>query len=407
MEIVYGVHAHPQTVVSNCVGQLRDPSNAKLAIAFCGGKHPPRPVRMALRQELGDGCPVVGGAAAGAISQAGFGYTGLELILAVFYEDDPTPDFSVVARLDAGERAAGRELGARLANSAPTDSVIALFYDSVAASGAGPPTLHPAAPLVEGFYEGLGRTDVHVVGAGLLTDLPLSGGWVFDGDGVVKHGAVAVAFPAEIGAVTTIMHGCRPVSAFMEVTRAEGAVVHELDGRPALAVLEEMIGVKFSGPDARNITLLATLGRKHGDRYAAFDEKAYVNRLILGADPESGAITMFEPDFGVGTRVQIMARDNGLMIESIRDGVAEIARQVGQRKLLFTLYLDCAGRASASTGAPVEEAAVAIEASRDLGPMLGFYSGVEIAPVGAGAGADGLSRPLDWTAVMSALYWRD
>lgn len=406
MDIVYALHAHAASAVSACVAQLTAPGSARLAVAFCGGKHPPHVMRQALGEALGD-CPIVGGAAAGAISRDGFGYSGFELILAVFYDDDPIPDFSVTDRLEQGERRAGRELGERLRNRATDGNVIALFYDSVAKSGDGPPVLHPAAPLVEGFYDGLGRTDAHVVGAGLLTDLPLSGGWVFDGEGVIEHGAVAIVFPPEIGAVTEIMHGCRPVSDFMEITRVDGAVVFELDGQPALTALEDRIGVRFDGADAQSITLLATLGQKHGDPFAPFDEKAYVNRLILGADRNAGSITMFEPDFESGAKVQIMARDNGLMLDSVRQGVAAIEREINGRRPLLSLYLDCAGRASAATGAPAEEAEIAVEASAGLGPMLGFYSGVEIAPVGLAAGGDGVSRPLDWTAVMSALYWRN
>lgn len=408
MNIVYGIHASAEAVVGQCVAQLDGGAAATLVVAFCGGKHPPDAIRRALTDSLGD-CPVVGGAAAGAISRDGFGYSGFELILAVFRPGDPTPTYSVTDRLAAGERQAGRDLGARLRNQATSENVVALFYDSVSGPAAGGlgPILHPAAPLVDGFYEGLGQTDVHLVGAGLLTDLPLSGGWVFDGEGVIKHGAVALVFPPEIGAVTEIMHGCRPVSAFLEITRVDGPVVFELDGRPALTALEEMIGVQFEGAEAQNITLLATLGQKHGDRFAPFDEQAYVSRLILGADRDAGSITMFEPDFAVGSQVQIMARDNGLMLESVRRGVAEIERLIEGRRPLLSFYLDCAGRASASTGAPSEEAEIAVASSDALGPLLGFYSGVEIAPVGLAVGGTGMSRPLDWTAVMSALYWRD
>lgn len=406
MKIVYAVHAHAETAVAQCVTQLDATGPARLVVAFCGGKHAPGAVRAAIAAALG-ACPVVGGAAAGAISRDGYGYSGFELILAVFYDGDPIPAFSTTDRLKGDERRAGRELGERLRNRVSDANVVALFYDSVAASGGGPPVLHPAAPLVEGFYEGLARTDIHLVGAGLLTDLTLSGGWVFDGEGVIEHGAAALVFPPEIGAVTAIMHGCRPVSAFMEITRIEGPEVFELDGQPALATLEQMIGHSFEGAEAQNITLLATLGQKHGDPFAPFDEKAYVNRLIVGADRAAGSITIFEPDFVQGAKIQVMARDNGLMLDSVRRGVAEIEGLMNGRRPLFSLYLDCAGRASASTGAPAEEAEIAIDASAGLGPMLGFYSGVEIAPVGLEAGGTGVSRPLDWTAVMSALYWRD
>ncbi len=381
-----------------CVEQLGALPRPELVVAFCGGRHAPEVVRKALSDALGD-CPIVGGAAAGAISRDGFGVSGFELILAAFLPGDPTPEVVQANGLDGDERAAGLALGRMARPHLSEDRVVAIFYDSVA-DPAGP-RLHPAAPLVNGFYEGAGREDAHVVGGGLLTDMNLSDGWVFTGDGVAKHGAAALIFPKEIGAFTAVMHGCRPVSAFLEITRVEGAEVFELDGRPALDLLEEMLGVKLNPSNQESLSLLATLGRKHGDPFAPFDENAYVNRLILGASRERRSITIFEPDFGVGERVQIMARDNRLMLESVAAGVAGIERRAAGKRVLLSLYIDCAGRASARSGAESEEAEVAVNASPALGPLLGFYSGVEIAPVAA------RSSPLDWTAVLSTLYWRD
>ncbi len=53
-------------------------------------------------------------------------------------------------------------------------------------------------------------------------------------------------------AETEILHGCRPVSAFMEITRIEGATVYELDGEPALKVIERMLGLPIGGGAGRN-----------------------------------------------------------------------------------------------------------------------------------------------------------
>jgi len=142
---------------------------------------------------------------------------------------------------------------------------------------------------------------------------------------------------------------------------------------------------------------VATLGQKQGDQFAAFDENAYVNRLILTSNRERGSVTLFEPDFACGNTVQIMSRDNSLMIESVRHGVAASNQVIGRGDGLLSLYIDCAGRASARSGSPVEEAAVVIESIDHSIPLAGFYSGVEIAPF------SGYSRPLDWTGLLAVL----
>src|SRR5271166_562158 len=54
-------------------------------------------------------------------------------------------------------------------------------------------------------------------------------------------------------------------------------------GQPALQVIEKRLGL----PVDANLSLVATLGQKTGDRYAPYSEKNYVNRLILRVCPET------------------------------------------------------------------------------------------------------------------------
>ena len=397
VQIACAKHASAGAVVAQCRTQL-GPVRPQLLLVFCGGKHDPEAILTALRASFGANVPVVGGSAAGVIWRDGLGYSGLELGIAAFAPDDAVPRIVVAGDLLSDERAAGRNLGARIAAVAADDAVVLLLYDSVATTT--PLRLHPASDLVAGITDGLGGKPVCLLGGGLLTDMNLSDGWVFHDDAVAKHMAAALVFPAAVVEETEILHGCRPVSTFMEITRVDGAEVFELDGEPALEVIERMLGLPIEGTVARDLSLIATLGEKQGDPFAPYDENAYVNRLILGADRATGAITLFEPDFRQGTRVQIMSRDNGLMLESVTNGVATINRAVQGRDCMLAIYIDCAGRGSARSGAVIEEADLV---RRDLDPaipLLGFYSGVEIAPF------VGYSRPLDWTGVLTVLCRR-
>jgi hypothetical protein len=185
----------------------------------------------------------------------------------------------------------------------------------------------------------------------------------------------------------------------MEITRIEGAEVFELDGEPALAVIERMLNLSLGGPEGHDLTLLATLGEKQGDPFAPYDENAYVNRLIVTSNRVTGSVTLFEPDFRRGTMVQIMSRDNSLMLQSVQDGIAVANAAVPAGRRLLNLYIDCAGRASARSGAAVEEAEMVMRGLDPATPLIGLYSGVEIAPF------DGYSRPLDWTGVLTTLSY--
>jgi hypothetical protein len=396
MHIAHGRHSSAAKVVEQCAQQL-GPISPRMLLAFCGGKHDGATVLRAIQATFGEEVPVVGGSAAGVIWHDGLGYSGLELGLAAFVDEDVLPTIVATHDLDEGERVSGRRLGARIADVAGDDAVVLLFYDSVASSA--PLRLHCGSPLVAGVEAGLGSRRVRLIGGGMLTDMNLSDGWVFDGRRVAKHALVALVFPASVAEETTILHGCRPVSTFMEITRIDGAEVYELDGRPALEVIEQMLRVRLNGAGGQDLSLLATLGVKQGDPFAPYDEKAYVNRLILRTSRATGSVTLFEPDFERGTRVQVMARDNALMLDSVRNGVAAL-NHLDRRGRLFALYIDCAGRASARSGANVEEAELVGLGLDPAVPMLGFYSGVEIAPFA------GYSRPLDWTGVLTVLRRR-
>jgi hypothetical protein len=398
VRVGYGKNADPYVVVRQAVDCLGGLSSPKLIMAFAGGKLDPFAVRAALRNEFGP-VPVVGGSAAGAISRRGLGYSGFELGLVAF--DDPTivPEVIVGRDLDRGEALAGAAVGARVRAAVADKATVLLLFDSVAS--AQPPRLHHASSIVSGFNHAVGNAPIQLFGGGLLTDMNMSGAWVFDGEGVRKHALIALVFPPSVEAETVILHGCRPVSTFMDITRIEGATVYELDNEPALRVIERMLGLPIGGGRGQELSLIATLGQKQGDPYAPYDENAYVNRLILSADPQTGSITLFEPDFERGTQVQIMSRDNGLMLDSVRRGIIAMNDALTGHDNLLGLYIDCAGRASVRSGSAEEEAELVVQGLDPRLPLLGFYSGVEVAPF-----SEGQSRPLDWTGVLTVLRRR-
>jgi hypothetical protein len=357
------------------------------ALAFCSGQHNPDVILRELREVLGE-IPVVGGATYGAITSDHLGYTGYECAVGVFGVPLPAENLVTGRGLEEGERDTGVRLGEKMAQWG-SEAPVLMFYDSVRSSGP-PPDLHLASRLLDGVYDGLDGSDPFLIGAGTFTD-QFRDGYVFAGQEVLRHSAVAVRMPGEWDTHTTITHGCIPVSSFREITRAEGPVVYELDGEPALDVLIDMLG----SANEADIPLELTLGQKQGDPYAPDDESAFVNRLIIGTDPGERSVRLFEADFEEGSRVQIMSRDNREMLDSTRRRTNQLARELDGTEQAFALYIDCAGRTSSFCGAEEEEAGIVQRLLPERLPLLGFYSGTEIAPL------RGRSQPLDYTGVLT------
>lgn len=377
--------------------QLEPAGSAGWGLAFCGGRHDQEAVLKELHLQLGK-IDIVGGAAVGTITNSSLGYSGYECAVAAFPASLPKPTLITGNGLDSGELEVGRQLGAKLRDVAHEGDTVLLFYDSVQTGP--PPVLYVGSRLMEGLYQGLGDKQLKLIGAGTVGDHQLASSYVFNGCQGAKHSVVAAVLPSVVQSYTTIMHGCIPVSTFMEITRIEGAVLYELDGRPALDVLQEMMGQQGGQPTTDNLSLVMTIGEKHGEPYAPYDESLYVNRLILSANPAEGSVTLFEADFQVGSKIQIMSRDNLLMLESVQTRTQNLLASL-QETPIFALYIDCAGRTSVFSGAEREEASVVQATLGPEIPLLGFYSGVEIAPL------LGRSRPLDWTGVLTLFTLRN
>lgn len=395
-----GMALETPDVVQQCLASAelsREAGKLAWALAFCGGRHDPDVFCAGLRSGLGS-IPVLGGAAVGTITASSLGYSGYEAAVALFPEELPLLAIHDQELEGVDEFAAGRKLGETL-SVYPDGSVILLFYDSV--KSANPVQLHIGSRLLDGIYDSLGDKPLHIVGGGTLADFNFSGAYVFDGRNAQTHCVVAAVLPTAIAAHTRIFHGCVPASSFMTITRIEGAVVYELDGRPALDVLKSILGEDFFSERGGQLTLTATLGAKQGNLFAPYDESAYVNRLILSHNPADGSITLFEPDFTVGSRIQVMSRNNSLMLDSIRAAGEVVRNECADKSLLLGLYVNCAGRSSMVSGADTEEAGVLFDDLKATMPLLGFYSGVEFAPVSE------RSRPLDWTGVLTVLYRKD
>lgn len=362
------------------------------ALAFGGGRHDPGLLLSGLRSVVGD-IPVVGGSAVGLITARGASMTGFECGLILFGES--LAPGAIVAETGLCEtRATGKRLGTALRSACPDATTILLLYDSV--HSVSPLQLHRAEPLVEGFREGLDGLSAAVIGAGTIGDLHMETSVIYNGRASAQHSAIAIAMPAGLASHIRITHGCYPASDFMTITRIDGAQVLELDGRPALSVAAERLDVSLEEmAQLSPLTHPLTLGEKQDPPFAPFADEAYKNRLVVGADADSGALILFEADFAVGTRVQLMDIDPKRMVDSAREQTERLLSELGQATPVFGLYIDCLGRSMALSGVDEDESAPVRGLIGSRCPLLGFLSGVEIAPV------RGHSRPLDWTGVLA------
>ena len=164
------------------------------------------------------------------------------------------------------------------------------------------------------------------------------------------------------------------------VTRSEGNVLHELDGKPALKLYKEYLGEKAKDLPASGLLFPLSL------RASSKDEKFLV-RTLLAVDHEKNTLT-FAGDIPKGYLAQLMKADFERLIGGAANAttmVAENGAPVGSDALVVAI--SCVGRRLV-LGERIEEEVEAVLDAMPKGQtshITGFYSYGELSPYASGA----------------------
>ena len=362
-----------------------------LVLVYATEKHDPAQLRDGIRSVVGPKARLIGGYSMGIITNDRLGYAGYQVELAAIASDTMRVDMFIETGLVDREREVGVVLGEQIKSQRyKGDPNLLLMYDSVKRSAAEGLALNLATPLIAGVTQALG-TWPPAAGVGMMGSMQWNPTYQWFDDRIEQRSAMALVLSGGVRLDTIIMHGCRPAGGYHTITRAEGPAVIEIDGKPALEVISQLLGPE-SDKDWEDFPLFVTLGVNKGDKFGPFREEDYANRLVMAVDKERGALIMFEDDLRAGYDVQLMRRSIDFAYVGRRAN--DLLARVGDRTPFFALYIDCAGRASAYCGTEREEAEEVQRVMRSRMPLLGMYSGVEIAKVGPDMQA------LDWTGVL-------
>ena len=374
-------------------GGIRRPD---FVFSFCGGNIDCEAFFQGIQSVVGDTVNIIGGSAIGVLTHNDLSYENYPAGCAVLQSDSLQYKVSVVSDLNKDEKLAGMKLAQQMSLEAD-EKPLFIFYDSVKKSPTEktPPVMNASSPLIEGIEE-INDSPIQIAGAGLIGDYSFNPVKLLCGSYVGSQSVVGAVLKGSFKTYFKIMHGLTPLNGvYHTITSVEDSIIYEVDGKPVVKMIDDIYGNE--NWQNQNPVQLVSIGVNYGEKYAKPKESNYVNRLITGVLPGGKGICLFEPDFEKGAEVQFMLRNNGEMIRSAKNNSLELMNQIESdgRKAVWGLYIDCAGRTAYVSNTSEEEASEVQKVLNQYGiPLLGFYSGVEIAPF------LGKSRGLDWTGVL-------
>jgi hypothetical protein len=196
------------------------------------------------------------------------------------------------------------------------------------------------------------------------------------GRSVLRDSVVTAAIGSEAPLGIGVRHGWLPVDSPMLVTRSEGHVVHELDGRPALDVyLERLDAPQSARLDPKAFTRFALvhpigLARRTGEPHVRFVGEADFARrslVCIASVPEGSTAWLM-----TGDETSVLNATDGACRDAMA-GIGEGSEPVG------VLAFDCIARRGVLGDHGIGKEIERIATHAGGAPVAGFYTYGEIA----------------------------
>jgi len=197
-------------------------------------------------------------------------------------------------------------------------------------------------------------------------------------DAISHEGLVGVALRGNIAVDTIVAQGCRPVGETMRITRAAGSILLELEDKPALELIQELI-YSLTEHD-RNLARQALfVGVVMNNMTTEPRAGEFLIRNIVGIDAESGAIAVGEK-LEDGQLIQFHVRDADSSAADLDLMLSRFAEGNLARNARGALLFSCLGRGMHLYGHQDHDTNRFQEYISDV-PLGGFFCNGEIGPV--------------------------
>ena len=241
--------------------------------------------------------------------------------------------------------------------------------------------------------------------AGLPAGVPVTGG--LSGDGPrFERTAIVRSDGAHTGMVGILgfhgeklsvgygsLGGWDPFGPERLITRSSGNVLHELDGKSALALYKEYLGEHAQGLPATGLLFPLSLRLAQGG--------TPVVRTILSIDEHTHGMT-FAGDMPTGAYARLMKANFDRLIDGATGAARAAAQGLGAVPAELAVLVSCVGRKLVLKQRVEEEVETVREVLGERPAITGFYSYGEICPFAAGGPSELHNQTMTITAFSEA-----
>jgi small ligand-binding sensory domain FIST len=196
--------------------------------------------------------------------------------------------------------------------------------------------------------------------------------------GVTTHGVSGVLLSGPIRHSAGITQACHPLCTPEVITAGDGNRIDEIGGRPAVALLAELLkeqGILQFSAAAGLIFLAIPLDPTD----AKLQPGHYTARNLTALDLDNGAVYVGE-EIQVGQAVAFAIREPARALRDMQAMVRGVAEAWPAPPPTFGLYTNCCGRGRGLYRRANRDAAI-IGGTFDHVPVAGFFSYAEFCPV--------------------------
>ena len=192
-------------------------------------------------------------------------------------------------------------------------------------------------------------------------------------------GAIGLALHGNIMVDTVVAQGCRPIGDAMRITSSQRNILGELDGKPPMAVLQDLFRT-LSERDRQLMGHSLFLGVVMDEFIDTPVQGDFLIRNVVGMDQRTGALAIGEM-LKEGQLVQFHLRDAETSAQDLTFVLERYATENRENEVPGALLFSCLGRGEYLYGRPNHDTDIFRDKLGQV-PLGGFFCNGEIGPVG-------------------------